>query len=1289
MKAKLSFSKKIMLCLSMMVWGFGMQVSMAQMSCAPGSVNVPIDVVTCDAIISVDMVTTAFSGAAADYTVSLEYPAGTNTYSPPHTVDATHAKMTLSVTVTHVPSGNQCWTSVLIEDKAGPAIVCPSDDYIDCDEVAAYMATPPAFPATATDCSDFVITYEDDDTNLDLCIASSFDRIWTATDDCGNSSTCVQVINVTPNPRPAIVWPLDLTLPCPESIDGLDPDDLEARYGANNPYSNPSLPTNDYCGQISFSYDDDVFYTCLPATYAFKIRRIWEALDWCDQTWSAVDTQYIIVQDDIAPMVTCPADVTIGTTSSDCEATLPVSPITVTDNCDPNAGVVAVYYYNRFGNLIGTYTGSASTLPIVSPGEYTAVYQIEDACGNQVACNQNITVIDNVAPTAVCFQNIVVSLSNDGWAEVCVAMVNDRSRDNCRIDSMRVRLPNLPSPQNVWGRCATVFCKDIGTQIIELGVWDRSENFNTCWANLTIEDKVAPQITCPPDVTVDCTVDYSDPANTGGYAEVLDACNNLTPTYVDDITSHSCPGPFTRTWTVEKTIQSHSGPVTLVATCTQTITVEDNTPVVVEFPEDITLDCATVAGTDPSDLAVYNYTDDNGTPNNLNDDVYHFFDEPIIDSDCENLGVSKSDEVFDLCLPNAYKIRRTWHVIDWCDPSFDLTHYQEIVVADDEAPELFVDDLTVSILNNDPDCHEYVDLIATSDDNCSAVTITNDSAFSDNGSGADASGYYPKGTHTVCFRATDACGNFTTKCILVTVVDEKAPAAVCTSLTIDIKPTLLAEVTPQMLDAGSTDNCTADANLNFLVQLVDDSDNPLADPAESIIFDCDQLGFNYVRLWVFDGTPLASNGDYCVTTVYVQDNFDRCPSSTTTAPIAGTVKTEAGDAINNVDVYLDGTPITYSFPGFQTDATTGQNHTITAEKLDGGRNGVTTWDIVKIRQHILNIDQFNSAYKWIAADVNKDGNVSTSDILYLRQYILNAIQDLPNNNTSWRFIDEEYTFTTNNPLSEPFPEYINMMHTSAYMNADFVGVKVGDVSGDVNPSQLTIGDDRNASGTLELVINEGELNRGDQVSIDITADNFEDILGFQFTVNFDASSLEYAGLEAGSLDITDANFGLGDLAQGMIAVSWDSNAAVTADTDEVLFSIVFNTQSKVLVSESISINSRLLQAEGYTAGYELKDVNLTFRSLTSAASEFVLYQNTPNPFSNYTLIGFDLPSESEAQINVYDVTGKVIYTKTGEYTRGYNEVRINRDELNTAGILYYEVVSQEFRASKKMIFIAK
>jgi len=181
--------------------------------------------------------------------------------------------------------------------------------------------------------------------------------------------------------------------------------------------------------------------------------------------------------------------------------------------------------------------------------------------------------------------------------------------------------------------------------------------------------------------------------------------------------------------------------------------------------------------------------------------------------------------------------------------------------------------------------------------------------------------------------------------------------------------------------------------------------------------------------------------------------------------------------VENVTVSIDGN--TSNMPGdvvtteegnFSFDVAAGNNYSVTPERNDNPLNGISTYDLVLISQHILGIAQLDSPYKMIAADVNNSGTITSYDMVELRKLILFINTEFPSNN-SWRFVDGDFVFPdATNPFASTFPEVTNYNNLSTSELAEFVAVKIGDVNGSAAANSLAGGDTRNAEGELAFNI---------------------------------------------------------------------------------------------------------------------------------------------------------------------------------------------------------------------------
>lgn len=85
--------------------------------------------------------------------------------------------------------------------------------------------------------------------------------------------------------------------------------------------------------------------------------------------------------------------------------------------------------------------------------------------------------------------------------------------------------------------------------------------------------------------------------------------------------------------------------------------------------------------------------------------------------------------------------------------------------------------------------------------------------------------------------------------------------------------------------------------------------------------------------------------------------------------------------------------------------------------------------------------------------------------------------------------------------------------------------------------------------------------------------------------------------------------------------------------------------------------------------------------------EYYLQQNYPNPFNPSTSIKYQLSSNSQATLRVYDVLGNEVATLVNEEkSTGSYEVSFNASRLSS-GIYFYQLTTDNFIQTRKMILV--
>ena len=1186
-------------------------------------------------------------GNPADYTVDV---AGTGT----NVVTLDHVGQTIMISVIENASGNSCWGFATVAETGAPTFTACIDTTLTClDDPRPVSAGGDVPDAVVVDCSPTFPAFYQDVVQQGACTDNFTQRItrtWSAEDIYGNVGTCTQIITLTRLFRDdlAITCPADVTMSC--ALAGNDTSPAATGY-PTAVYNGLTYSLEDQPCDLMVFKTDQVVDKCGAGEL---LVRTWSVMDMCPNGNPALFTcvQEIKIVDDVAPVVTAPADVTIAANTNSCTAQY-VLPAASAVDC---SGVT----FNTV-TPIGIQPGNggaviATGLPL---GTNLINYIATDECGNTGAASTKVTVEDQTPPQVNCELIKQIGLNAAGEAIIPAFVFDNASTDNC-CDTLTFRARRLTDNCGVAGNTAfhetvAFCCSDIGTTVmVELEVSDCHGNTSLCTVQVNTVDEIDPEVMCPPDITISCAQDpydlsivgdlVTDPAlQTAIDGLTTDACSTPLVSYQDNNAFGACgDGVITRSWAVEAPGAS--------LVCIQRITIENNDPFTcddVTFPADATLDYCNV-DLDPSVTG-----------------------EPVIapDFDCADLSVEYSDVDATGSTAACRKILRTWIVTDLCQydaadatPTGRCEYQQVIEVIDDELP-VFTNCLPRNVCNENPDCGPALsDLSINVSDACTDLADlqliwfvdldddgVTDSGAAFSGAGINTTNFYPNGTHRILYRATDPCGNVAECSFLFTVEDCLEPDAVCPNgiaLTLDANGQGVV-TTNQFNMTASSDNCSQVLSYSFSADV---NDNVRT-------YDCDDRGVRTVEIWATDPD---GNQAFCTTTVNIQDNTANVCGAPLVVSVAGHLRTEDGAGVAATVELSGGTAATtdtdtdgrYQFDNLPA----GQDYFVRPELSNDPLNGVSTFDIVLISKHILGTQLLDSPYQLIAADVNGSQSISTLDIVQLRKLILHLDTAFPGGQ-SWRFVDGQYTFTDpTQPWDAPgFPEVCTLnAPTGDQLQTDFIAVKLGDVNGTANVQQPQA-DDRQRNA-LTLTTADRSFTAGETFTVALTA--AQALTGYQLALQWDDTALElldYAGAAH-----TAANF---HAALNTLRVSWNAERAATQ-----LCSLTLRAKTNGRLSDQLRLAERLLPSEG-VAEYNAAPLQLHFGA--AEAATLLLHSISPNPFRDAVRIQYEVPTTVTVTRTLLDARGQVVYTDTPQNTAGLHQWILNGRALGLVPGLYF------------------
>ena len=437
-----------------------------------------------------------------------------------------------------------------IEDTMAPVF----DAYtlttiVECNE--GDSDDPSYLPLTAQDeCSDVTYTVES------MCMSGgclwTVMRIWTATDDCGNSTTVEQYLMVSDSTAPEVTAPADYIV----SADGLDCSADISEAVAGSPEYSDNCGDTDCWGMSSLTVaytDSDWTYTCNAdddnAEGTRTLIRTWSVTDNCGNVGYAEQT--ITVVDDTAPMGSV-ADDSVACAAYD--AATEYGSTMESDNCDSD--VVVSWEETAIVNVEGG-----------------GCYQVErtytwtDDCDNSMSAVQTITVYDDVAPEITGDIEIAIECSEYPDNNIYIDATDDCGGVNITYLDTEVS-GGCVQPEGMYLRTYTV--------TDECGNSSMFEQF------LRLVDTTAPVLTIPADYTIECdqAIVYDD-------ASAEDNCDgDVAVELVVEIVEGDCSQNYQikRTWTATDDCDNES-------MATQTITVQDTTAPMLSIPADYTAEC--------------------------------------------------------------------------------------------------------------------------------------------------------------------------------------------------------------------------------------------------------------------------------------------------------------------------------------------------------------------------------------------------------------------------------------------------------------------------------------------------------------------------------------------------------------------------------------------------------------------------------------------------------------------------------------------------------------------------
>jgi DICT domain-containing protein len=843
-------------------------------------------------------------------------------------------------------SGNMsaCMAVVTVVDNTAPEALC-QDVMVQLDAAGIGSLSATEVNAGSNDaCS--IDGVEIDQSEFSCIDVGANPVVLTVTDNSGNSSTCTATVTVVDNVAPQAL--------CQDIIVALD-----ASGNATITAGQIDNGSNDACSVLQLSLDQTVF-DCGDVgehTVTLSVTDINGNLSTC--------TAMVSVEDNTIPVALCED----RTVQLDANGSGSITPGQVFEGEIDPCGLASLSL-------------DRTTFDCGDVGTNTVTLTATDVNGNTSTCTSAVTVVDNIAPQALC-QDVTVQLDAAGSGSLSVILVNDGSNDACGLSSTDLSQTSFD-------------CGDVGSQIVTLTATDVNGNSSTCTSTVTVEDNIAPEALCE-----DVTVQLDASGNGALSAEQVDGGSgdgcSLSGLSLSQ-TSFDCGDVGSQIVTLTATDVNGNS-----STCTSTVTVEDNIAPEA-LCEDVTVqldasgngalsaeqvdggsgDPCNVSSLslsqtsfDCSDVGIRSVTltatDVNGNSSTCTSAVTvedniapeALCEDATVQLDAFGNGALSAAQVDggsgDPCGVSSLSLSQTsFDCSDVGIRSVTLTATDvngnsstctaNVTVVDNVAPQALCEDVTVQLDAFGNGALSTAQVDGGSGDPCSVSSLSLSQTSFD---------CEDVGSASVELTVTDLNGNSSTCTANVTVVDNVAPQALCEDVTVQLNASGSGSLTVNQVDGGSSDACgIASRSLN------------------ATGFDCGDIGTQSITLTVVDNN---GNSSSCTATVTIADNVAPqalCQDLTVQLDdfgegflTAGQVNGGSNDACQIAMLSLDKTE-------FSCDDVGPQNVTLTATDNNGNSSSCTA--NITVEDNIAPVAQCQDLT--IELGMNGSASITVADI---------------------------------------------------------------------------------------------------------------------------------------------------------------------------------------------------------------------------------------------------------------------------------------------------------------------
>lgn len=224
------------------------------------------------------------------------------------------------------------------------------------------------------------------------------------------------------------------------------------------------------------------------------------------------------------------------------------------------------------------------------------------------------------------------------------------------------------------------------------------------------------------------------------------------------------------------------------------------------------------------------------------------------------------------------------------------------------------------------------------------------------------------------------------------------------------------------------------------------------------------------------------------------------------------------------------------------------------------------------------------------------------------------------------------------------------------------------------------------------------VSEGSPIEVPVRVHHFNQIVGLQFTLSWDAEALQYVSVDSFGVALNEnVNFGVEQVANGFLVFSWyDATlSGISLSDSTVLFNIHFELNSNYDGEIELNFGDEPAPREIVDTSYKAipgNFINGTVAIMTVSSREVSetpsLIQEVkiyPNPIYEKSILSFYSTTDLHYLIKIIDQMGRVVYQQKNRFIAGYQQIEVGKHWFPSAGLFRLVIEGEDFLITENLL----